>query len=262
MQRHRRVSSDYSSIPGVRTNSFAAVSASSAPDIEIAALDRTEIVFEPWAWRFAAERRDEIDRHFVEVQRRRAGVWNGRILLMRPYNIADGVLRGACFETDYASFCAWRDWDFPDRCVYNVFAAAALRSADGAFVIGQMAASTFNAGLLTFPCGTPEPADLDAAGRLDLGANLVRELMEETGLPIAELAAESGWTMVRDRCYVALIRRVVAPLEAEPLRARIMGELARQRSPEFVGIRLARSPRDLDDAMPGFLRAYLRQVLS
>ena len=235
---------------------------SSAPDIEIAALDRTEIFLEPWSWRFAAERRDDINRHFAEVQRRRSGVWNGRILLLQRYAIAGAVLRGACFEADYASFCAWRDWKFPDQNIYNVFAAAALRSADGAFVVGEMAQSTFNAGLMTFPCGTPEPADLDAAGMLDLGANLGRELMEETGLPIAELKPEPGWMMVRDHCYLALIRQVVAPLDGEALRAQIVRDLARQQAPEFVGIRLARSPRDLDAAMPGFVTAYLRHVWS
>ena len=235
---------------------------SGASDFENAALDRTEIAFEPWSWRFADERRDEINRHFAEVQRRRPGEWHGRILLMRRYAIADGVLRGACFEADYASFCAWRDWNFPDMNVYNVFAAAALRSADGAFVVGEMAASTFNAGLLTFPCGTPEPADLDADGMLDLGANLGRELMEETGLPIDELKPEPGWKVVRDRCYLALVRQIVAPLDGEALRAQIVRNLARQRTPEFVGIRLARSPSDLDAAMPGFVTAYLRRVWS
>lgn len=236
---------------------------SGATEIEIAALDRTEIVLEPWSWPFAAERRYEIDRHFVEVQRRRAGVWNGRILLMRHYAIAGGVLRAACFEADYASFCAWRDWNFPDPDVYNVFAAAALRSADGAFVVGEMAASTFNAGQFTFPCGTPEPADLDAAGRLDLDANLGRELMEETGLSIDQLSSEPGWTMVSDRCYVALIRQVVAPLDGEALRAQIRGNLARQRAPEFAGVRLVRAPRDLEAAAtPGFVTAYLRHAWS
>lgn len=235
---------------------------SSAPDIEIAALDRTEIVLEPWAWRFVAERHDEINRHFAEIQRRRPGVWNGRVLLIHRYAIADAVLRGACFEADYASFCAWRDWKFPDTSVYNVFAAAALRSADGAFVVGEMAASTFNAGLVTFPCGTPEPADLDAAGSLDLGANLGRELLEETGLPIEELKPAPGWTMVRDRCYLALVRQVVAPLDAEVLRQRIVQNLAQQRAPEFADIRLARSPRDLDAAMPAFMSAYLRHAWS
>ncbi len=235
---------------------------SGAPDIEIVALDRTEIILEPWSWRFAAERRDDIHRYFADLQRRRAGVWNGRILLMQRYAIADRVLRGACFEADYASFCAWRDWKFPDASVDNVFAVAALRSADGAFVVGEMAASTFNAGLATFPCGTPEPADLDAAGTLDLGANLGRELLEETGIPVDELKPEPGWTMVRDRCYLALVRQVVAPLDAESLRTQIVRNLAQQRTPEFVGIRLVRSERDLDATMPGFIRAYLGRIWS
>jgi 8-oxo-dGTP pyrophosphatase MutT (NUDIX family) len=238
------------------------VTTSSAPDIEIAALDRTEILLEPWSWGFAATRRDEIDRHFAEVQRQRSGTWNGRVLLLQRYAIAGAALRGACFEADYASFCAWRDWKFPDANVYNVFAAAALRSADGAFVVGEMAQSTANAGLLTFPCGTPEPADLDATGTLDLGANLGRELMEETGLPIAELEPGPDWTMVRDRCYLALVRQVVAPQDAEVLRARIVRHLAHEHAPEFVGIRIVRSARDLDPSMPGFVTAYLRRIWS
>jgi hypothetical protein len=40
----------------------------------------------------------------------------------------DDVMRGASFETDYASFLAWRDWGCPDAGVCNVFAAAALRA--------------------------------------------------------------------------------------------------------------------------------------
>ena len=68
--------------------------------------------------------------------------------------------------------------------------------------------------------------------------------------------------MVRDRCYLALIRQVIAPLDGEALRAQIVRNLARQQTPEFVGIRLARSRHDLDAAMPGFVSAYLRHVWS
>jgi 8-oxo-dGTP pyrophosphatase MutT (NUDIX family) len=235
---------------------------SSAPDIEIVALDRTEIGLEPWSWRFAADRRDEIDRHFAEVQRRRPGVWNGRILLLQRYVIAGAVLHGACFEADYASFCAWRDWKFPDTGIHNVFAAAALRGADGAFVVGEMAPSTANAGLLTFPSGTPEPADLDASGALDLAVNLSRELMEETGLAIVELNPEAGWTMVRDGRYLALLKRLTAPQSAATLHARIMAYIAGQERPEFSDIRIVRSPADFDAAMPRFVTAYLSNIWS
>jgi hypothetical protein len=239
-----------------------AVTTSSAPDIEIVALDRAEVVIEPWRWRFAAERREEINRNFAELRRKRSGVWNGRILLLHRYSIRDGTLHGSCFETDYASFCAWRDWGFPDAGVCNVFAAGALRSVDGAFLLGEMAASTANAGLLTFASGTPEPTDLDAAGRLDLVANLGRELLEETGIGFGEVRVEPAWTMVRDRCYLALVKMVVAGQVAEALRARIMRYLAREQRPEFVDMRIVRSPADLVPAMPPFVTAFLSDLWS
>ena len=72
--------------------------------------------------------------------------------LERPH--PDGArsgFRGECFpasyfETDFASFLAWRDWGFPDAGVFNGFGVGALRAADGAFVLGEMAHHTSNAG--------------------------------------------------------------------------------------------------------------------
>lgn len=234
---------------------------SSAPDIEIVALDRVEIGLEPWSWRFALERRAEIERHFAEIVRERPGVWNGRVLLLHRYAICDGALRGACFETDYANMCAWRDWDF-DPGVYNVFAATALRGADGGFVVGQMAPFTANAGMLYFPCGTPEPDDVAAAGTLDLDSNLARELLEETGLAIGACQSEPGWTLVRDGGYLAMLKLVTVPQPAAELRTRILRYLAGDKRPEFTDIRILRSAADFDPAMPRFVTAYLNHFWS
>lgn len=230
---------------------------SSAPNLEIVALDRAQIKLEAWRWPFATERRQDIDRNFAALRRGRAAVWNGRILLLHRYAIAGGILRGVCFETDYASLCAWRDWNFPDAGVYNFFAASALRSADGAFLVGEMASSTANAGLLTFPCGTPEPGDVGADGVLDLAGHLARELLEETGLGVGELDAEPGWTMVRDGGYLALLKRLTARQNADALRARIMASIAAQERPEFTALRIVRSEADFDSAMPHFVTAFL-----
>lgn len=235
---------------------------SSASDIEIAALDRAEIRLGPWRWPFAAERREEIAAHFADLQRVRSGIWNGRVLLLRSLAIEGRVLRGTCFETDFAGFCAWRDWGFPDARVYNVFSAAALRCADGAFLLGEMAPSTANAGRIYFPCGTPEPDDVDATGFLDLASSVSRELLEETGLAIEALKSAPGWTMVRDRCYLALLRQVTSPLGAAELRASIVDHLAREQRPEFVDIHIVRSPADFAPAMPRFVKGYLTRLWS
>jgi hypothetical protein len=239
-----------------------AVSAPPTSATEILALDRAEIALESWSWPFAADRRERIEEHFAALRRKRSSVWNGRVLLLRRWAVVSGSLAGACFETDFASLCAWRDWDFPDRGVCNVFGAAALQSADGAFLVGEMAPSTANAGRLYFPCGTPEPADVDRGGMLDLAGNVGRELLEETGLAIEGLAAEAGWTMVRDGSYLALLKLVTAPENAAELHARIMGHLAREERPEFVDIRIIRSPADFVAAMPRFVTAFLTDFWS
>jgi hypothetical protein len=231
----------------------------SAPNADIVELDRAEIAVEPWSWQFAADRRAEIDRHFARLQRQRPAMWNGRVLLLNRYAIRDGILHGACFETDYASFNAWRDWGFPDRGVYNFFAAGALRAADGAYLVGEMAPSTAAAGSVYFPCGTPEPNDVDAAGAFDLLGNLSRELLEETGIAIEELESESGWTCVHDRGFIAMIKRLTARQSSDELRLRIMRHLASDPQPEFTDVRIVRSPADLEPQMPYFMHAFLRE---
>jgi len=233
-----------------------------APNPQIIALDDVEIAVEPRRWEFARERREDIDRHFAARRREQPALWNGRVLLLNRYAIEKSVLRGASFETDYASFLAWRDWECADTGVSNVFAAAALRSADGAYLVGRMAPSTSVAGQWLCPCGTPDPKDISAAGNLDLSGSVSRELFEETGLDIGTFEAEPGWTLVRDGGSLALMKSLAARESAETLRARIMSYLAKETQPEFSEVRFLRSPADFDPAMPRFLTAYLARVWS
>lgn len=227
---------------------------------EVIELDRVEIAVVPWSWDFAVKRREEIVRNFAKRQRERPSIWNGRVLLLHSYEISGDVLRGESFETDYASMLAWRDWDFPDPGVFNIFAPAALCSADGAYLVGEMAASTASAGQIYFPCGTPDDGDIGADRTLDLAGSVGRELREETGLDIAALDAAPGWTLVRDRGYFALNKRLTARHDAETLRARVMRHLANEVQPEFRDIRIVRGRADLDRRMPRFMVAFFEWV--
>jgi 8-oxo-dGTP pyrophosphatase MutT (NUDIX family) len=228
----------------------------SGPLPEISTLDRVEIVVESWRWEFAHARAAEIAGHFAARQRERPALWNGRVLLLHRFAVENGVLRGASFETDYANFLAWRDWGCPDAGVFNVFAAAALQAADGAFLVGRMAPFTSIAGQWLFPCGTPDPKDV-RAGMLDLAGSARRELFEETGLEIGAMQAQPGWTLVRDSGFIALLKRVTVNESAEDLRARIARYLAREAQPEFSELRILRGIADIDPDMPRFLQTYL-----
>jgi len=224
-------------------------------------IERLDVRFGPRPWRFADERRGEINAHFAEMQRRKPALWNGRVLLLGDFAIHGGVFRGACFDVDYASFTSWQDWDFPDQSVHDCFAMGTILSSDGAFLLGEMGSHTFNAGQVYFPCGTPDLNDV-AVDRVDFEGSIARELKEETGLDIGEFAAEAGWYTVLGGRAVALMKLMRARETAAALRARIMDHLAREDVPELADIRIVRGEGDLDPAIPPFVTSYLRHIWS
>lgn len=225
---------------------------------EVIRTARLELLFRPKIWTFANERRTDIDAHFVRLQKAKPELWNGRVLLAHEHSLSGGVFRAALLETDYASFRAWRDWRAADAGVCDCFAAAAIRTADGAFLLGEMGNHTANAGQIYFPCGTPDPSDIKG-GLVDLDGSVARELTEETGLSVSEFSAEPGWFTVIDGSLIAHIKLLHAGEAAEALRARIVEHLKRETQPELADIRIARSSADFDAMMPNFVTAFLAQ---
>lgn len=217
-----------------------------------------DLKMQPWSWPFAQERRAEIDAHFAAEQRKRPGLWNGRILLGHNAAFADGRLDADYFESDFASLLAWRDWGFPDSGAFNGFGMGALRASDGAFALGEMAEHTANAGRIYFPSGTPDLGDV-RGNRLDIAGSVVRELEEETGLTPAEYRNNSCWDCVVTGASMAMMRKLYVGMSGEELRERIEANLARQREPELARIHLVRSRDDFTAAMPRFVTAYLEQ---
>ncbi len=127
--------------------------------VSVIHVDRLRLDFAPKPWAFATERRAEIDAWFAALRREKPALWNGRVLLLHDHAVADGAFSGRYLETDFASFSAWRAWGRPAAAVYDCFGAAAIRAADGAFLLGMMGPHTINSGRVYFPCGTPDPSD-------------------------------------------------------------------------------------------------------
>jgi 8-oxo-dGTP pyrophosphatase MutT (NUDIX family) len=212
-------------------------------------------------WPFAAGRRAEIDAHFAVKHREIPTLWNGRILLARNPAFAAGRFSADCFEADFASFLAWRDWGFPDRTVFNGFGMGALRTSDGAFVLGEMSRHTANAGRIYFPSGTPDLDDI-SGGAVDIAGSVAREVEEETGLTPADYRAATHWDCVISGPAIAIIRILDVDSTGEALRARIEANLARQIQPELSAIHLVRETADLTPAMPRFVTAFIEAQFS
>ena len=226
-------------------------------DLPVIRIEQVALRFTPRPWAFAVERREQIDAHFKKLQRDKPALWNGRVLLMHQHAIEGSLLRGDYLETDFASFLAWRDWGFPDAAIRNCFGLGALRSKDGAFLLGVMAPHTANAGRIYFPGGTPEPADI-VGDTVDLEGSVLREVTEETGLTCDELNIEPGWHVVFAGPRIAMLKLIQADETADVLRVRIHAHLAKEVRPELSSIRIVRGPADFAPMMPDFITAFLQ----
>lgn len=217
---------------------------------------RLELIRDGWRWPFADEQRAEIDAHFAQRREEKPAMFNGRVLLGRNATFTPDCFSAGIFETDFASFLSWRDWGYPDPSVFNGFGMGALRTSDGAFVLGEMGQHTANAGKVYFPGGTPDPSDL-RGDRLDIASSISREIAEETGLSEADYRPSEGWTCVVSGGAIAMLRVLHIDQPSNVLRATIEATLAQQTAPELAAIRLVRDARDFTAAMPSFVTAFL-----
>ena len=231
---------------------------------EVAELD---FALEPSAWSFPATHRAAIDTHWAELRRRNPALYNGRVLLLGRRELcrrADRALtlEGGFFEVDFADFAAWRDFGFPGEPVENCFAMAALRGAEGAFLLGEMASHTLNAGDVYFPSGTPDMSDV-FDGKVDLEASARRELLEETGVTAESAEFRDGWTLVFARGRIACMKEIALKIPAEEAKASIDAFLAADPHSELKRMHVIRR---LDDVEPGrtpdFVAAYIRAKLA
>lgn len=220
---------------------------------------RVEARCEARAWPWAERNRAAIAANWDRRTALTPKLFNGRVLVIGRYDLDGDVFRATYFEVDYRDFLAWIDLGFPDPAVANGFAMGALQGSDDAFILGVMAGDTANAGRVYFPAGTPDRSDLRPDGTVDLASSVMRELTEETGLDGRAGTIADHWIVVRSGGLIAFLRPIRFAEPADQVRARILDNLGRQQQPELSGVRIARTPADIDErAMPAYLQAFLR----
>jgi len=219
-------------------------------------VERLDLMLSDRPWPFAVERRAEIDADFAKRCRANPHLWNGKVLLLHRYSIADAVFHGEFLTADYASLLAWKSWAPPDAGVFNAFSAIAVVSSDGAVLLGEMGPSTANAGKIYFPCGTPDMDDV-SQGQVDFEHSAARELEEETGLDTRTLDVEPGWLIVKTGILIAAIKVAHARENAATLTGHAERYIASERQAELSAIHMIRNLAEVTDKMPDFVRAFV-----
>ena len=227
----------------------------------IVRLSRVEARVEPYDWAFARENAALIAAHWAEISAGKPAMFNGRVMLQHRAAIRDGVFEAGYFETDYAAFLTWRDVGHPGPIIRNGFAMAALRANDGAFLCGKMGEHTANAGKVYFAAGTPDREDMRPDRTLDLAGSVTRELGEETGLRVDEVAVGEGWTALIEPGRVAFMREVRIDLSAEAARALMLDRMSELEEEELSDIVIVRDLAETEKHdMPPFMRRYLAHI--
>jgi 8-oxo-dGTP pyrophosphatase MutT (NUDIX family) len=227
---------------------------------------RLETAFCPGPWDFARDEAARIDAHWRARLAEKPRLFDGRVLLLRDGEIFEspegGLFRGAFFETDFRNFLAWRDFGFPDREVFNCFSMAALRSTDGAFLLGESGSHTMNAGRIYFAAGTPDPSDI-FGDRVDLAASVTREMQEETGFSPGEAPATPGWRLVVEGQKIACMQERFLALTAHEAFLRVEKFIAADPEAELARLHVARGVKDIDaERMPKFTQVFLRDAFA
>jgi 8-oxo-dGTP pyrophosphatase MutT (NUDIX family) len=212
-------------------------------------------------WPFLNDRADDVAHCWAAESAANPALFDGRVLVASTLAVENGIVRGRYLEVPFSALLYWRRLGFPSAGAFNCFGAAVACSRDGAVLLGVMAPHTANAGRIYFPCGTPDPGDIDGT-RLDIERSILRELEEETGLGADVVQPTSRRWLVRDDPIVCCARRIDVDLEATALETRVRAHLAADPHPELSDIIVARRRSDLDGLpVMAFTRALLSELL-
>jgi hypothetical protein len=228
----------------------------------IVPVSEVDIRLVPGRWQMPEAMRDGVRQHWAKLAAANPNLWDGRVLgVSAPGTpggvvVEGGVLRAEAREDAFSAFMVWRDLDYPEIGIRNLFGSALIATSDDALVYGIMGITTGNAGRVYAPGGSLEPRDVMRDGRVDVIGSIEREMAEETGLEAGEAVVE-GMVAVFDGPRISLGRVFRFDQTAEQLIARIRANLEQQEHRELADVVAVRSSADAAAAgpVPGYALA-------
>jgi 8-oxo-dGTP pyrophosphatase MutT (NUDIX family) len=215
-----------------------------------------------WPWPFALQNADAITADWERRQAQIPRMFDGTIYLLRDHALVGEELTGTFFKTDFKTLLYWRHHRLAQtETVRECFGSSVIRSAEGHVLLGRQGPGQLNSGRIYPPSGLIDGEDV-RAGCIDIEANILRELGEETGLAPQSLRRVPGYVVTFVGVQIAVGAEWRSALSAEELRAHMLDLIGRQSEPELDDIVIARTGADIDEhTMPAHACALLRSLL-
>ncbi len=220
--------------------------------IPVASID---VRLDPSPHPFEIENAEAIEAYWRQASAENPALFDGRLVLHSDLACRDGKLVGTCREVRFATFLYWRDRK-GSRSAEHAYAHAALVSADNRLVAIRMGRHTANAGSVYFAAGSFEAIDF-ADGRVDVDANMIREVGEETGLDISALPRDPSYHLYSQDGGTVIMRRYYLPYRGQEIAERIERFVAMENEPEIEGPVLISSAEEL----PAGAKPYMGEIV-
>jgi 8-oxo-dGTP pyrophosphatase MutT (NUDIX family) len=213
-------------------------------------------------WQFADDCRAQISEHWRVRSAENPKFFNGTVFVLIAGVIEGNRFRGQLAQTDFASYLYWRESGFSDPAVRDCFGTAVIRAADGGVLLARQREGHINTGLSYLPGGFIDVRDTTEGQVIDVGASILREITEETGLGTSDLAVQPGLLVSCAGPLVSLATVYQSELDAADLARAIDAYIAADADGELEGVEFVQDLSSIDPArVPPYARQLLQRVL-
>ena len=207
------------------------------------------------------QRQAEIEENWIAEHSAKPALFNGEMLIHRDVRIdAAGRLVATGHLTPFATLLWWRKQ--PDRPVAeHLFPIAVPITRDGAILAIEMSAKTANAGRIYCAAGSLDAHDV-VDSKVDLDANMQREVVEETGIDLSAATPVGGYLGVRVLRAVTLFRIFRLPYDAEEASALVRRHMETDHEQEIAGPVIIRDKSREGRNYPAFMPPIIDRIFS
>ncbi len=225
------------------------------PPNTILPVDEIDVTLDPSSHPFERDNARAIAANWLLEIAAKPALFDGTMALLSELAYRDGRLTGRCHAVNYSTFLHWRN-NRATPGAGHAFAHPMLVSRDNALIAIRMGAHTVNAGRVYFAAGSFEPEDFPG-GKVDMHANMAREVLEETGLDIDQARrGKRHYAMATERGTV-IFRRYHLDGDADDIAARIREFVAGDADPEIEEPVIIRNQVDLPEGLLPHMKALI-----